>query len=210
MEDQSVSKKQPNYVLFFAISCIGFDFWMLVLPFLFYDLGKNIDFYFALYILEYSYYALIGFTILSVIYLLFQIKKGNWKRSLPFWLNGVTLFILMMTPYRGIAIYGRMQIELQINKTKYQEIIRRVDSGELQPMDEKGTIRLPAALGNYVSANKNHAVTSVFFDIGTGFGDPQGFMYRSNDTLPPSDLMVGYWIDCKREELDWYFCSSTN
>jgi hypothetical protein len=212
MESQTFSITLSKYLSLLVKICITFDILMLVFPFLLYDLDKSIG-SFALLFWVCAIYALIGFASMSAIYILWQLKKGTWKKSIPFWLNGATLFILMLTPYISVAGNIRMKIELQINKARYQEITRKVDSDELQPQDEKGFIRLSPTQGDYVLANKENAVTSVFFDVGWSNlglqgGNYSGFMYRSDDTPPPLNLMGNYWYQCEHEEFEWYYCTS--
>lgn len=101
-----------------------------------------------------------------------------------------------------------MKYELQLNKSKYEEIILKFERQELSSPNEYGHIRLSQQADDFIIVDKNDRTTSVFFSNGISFHGYDGFMYRSDDTAPPeTDFISTFWL-CEHQEVYWYYCSS--
>ena len=188
---------------------IGFDLLILISAIGLFDLAKSFDVYLAAYFWAFLSYILRALAILSIIYIFIQFKNISWKVFVPLILNSITFWILFSSSYIDMVWNARMKYELQLNKSRYEEIITKFENQELKPLDENGYIRLSPTPRDFILVNQNYDVTSVFFDTGTGFHSYVDFMYRSDDSQPPTAEFMGtYWLNCKHQELYWYYCSS--
>lgn len=187
---------------------LGFDLFILCAVMLFFDSTKILNIYTTIFSWSVLSLILKILTALSIIYMILQFKLLKWKAFIPFVSNSLTIWILFSSSYVSIIWDTRIELELKINRPKYDQIIKKIESGELQPQDENGYIRLSSSPGDFVLVNQSNSVISAFFDIGTGFHDYVGFMYRSDDSAPPTtEFMETFWF-CERKELHWYYCSS--
>src|SRR4051812_3485011 len=95
-------RKRSKYTLFIII-CAAFDILILAFPLMSYALSKIIDFYIVLAVWVGACCLLVVFTILGLIYFLLHFKKDTWKSAIPFLLNGITLFLIIVTLYLHIG-----------------------------------------------------------------------------------------------------------
>ncbi len=153
-----------------------------------------------------------GFLILlpgSIIYFIFQFNKNIKKACLPLLINVFTILILVFVPFTAIWL----NIEFRLNKNAYDEVIKMVENGELQP-NSIGLTRLPPeyrriSRGGDIVVDKQDHVTSVFFYTYRGVLDNfSGYMYRSDNSFPPPDFMGGDWVQVERKQPKWFFCAS--
>ncbi len=188
---------------------IGFDLLILISVIAVFDLTKLFDVYFVAFFWAFLTSTLKILTALALVYLFIQFKTIRWKAFIPIILNSLTFWIVFNSSYFETAWNTRIKYELPLNKIKYEETITKFENQELEPADENGYVRLSPKPGDFVLVNKSNNVTSVFFDVGAGFHDYVGFMYRSDDSAPPSTMFMGaYWLSCKHQEVYWYYCIS--
>jgi fumarate reductase subunit C len=199
------TQERSKYTLFIII-CAAFDILILAFPLITYALSKIVDFYIVLAVWLGACFLLVVFTILYLVYFLLRFKKDSWKSAIPFLLNGVTLFLIIVTPYLHIGT----NITFEISKPKYVQIIAQVENGKLKPsISEKYFIKLSPEIGDFILVDQSNSVTSIFFNTtNTSTWNYSGFIYRSNDTSPPSNLFGAYWIECEHYESNWYYCNS--
>jgi hypothetical protein len=204
MTNQVMTKSLSNLFSTFTKVCVGFAILMAIFVFILFDLSKVFDpgpltvaWLFLLGIL-------IALSIASIIYIPFQIKRRSWKAFVP------VLILLVLALSIPLLINIRMKIVLQVQKPEYEKIIKLVESGALQASSNNGYIQPAPPPSDFILVDKNSGAISIFF--GTGFsisrGNYTGFVYRSDDTFPPMDIMNVNKIDCERYERFWYFCRS--
>lgn len=188
---------------------IGFNLLILISVIAAFDIIKIFDVYFSDYFWAFLTDTFVVLTVLSLVYLVIQFKTIRWKAFMPLVLYILTFWIVSNTSYFETAWNARIKYELPLNKSRYEEIITKFENQELEPANEDGYVRLSPKPRDFILVNKSHNITSVFFDIGAGFHDYAGFMYRSDDSAPPSTMFMGaYWLSCKHQELYWYYCIS--
>jgi len=197
-----------EYIAIFPKLCIGFDVFILILAIFSYDFSKAKNTFLVIAIGSFLFTILKLLRILSTLYAFLQFKRELWKALVPIVTNSITLLILVSTPYIDTVTTIRRKLEFQANKPKYEEVVKEVRIGTLQSDSENGYIRLLATLDDFILVDQKNNVISVFFDIGTSFRSYEGYMYRSDNSEPPSNLMEIYWFQCEYEEENWYFCSS--
>jgi len=148
---------------------------------------------------------------LSVLYMVFETKNDGWGAILPFLVNMIVLSVIMYVPFRPIRVSIEARV-FEAKKNDFENVILLVESGELMP-DQSGTAVLPEQFkdlshGQTISINTSHGVISVFFYSSVGVLDNfSGYMYRSNDTPPPGEL-IGDWYLIERIKPFWYYCVS--
>jgi hypothetical protein len=193
----------------FPTISVGFDLAISISAIALYDVAKIFNIYFAAYFWSFLSFVLKTLIALSIIYVLIQFKSVHWKALAPLILSSITFWVLFSSSYMDTMWNIRMKYELQLNKSKYEETITKIENQELKPLDENGYVRLSQKPRDFVLSNQGHETTSVFFDLGIGFHGYEGFMYRSDDTQPPTTEFMGtFWLSCKHQELYWYYCSS--
>ncbi len=147
--------------------------------------------------------------ILSLVYLLRQIRIHPKQAFIPLVINVTTILILLFVPFTNFWL----AFEFRLNKSDYDKVVEMVKNEEIQP-DNFGIAKLPSeyahvSQGGDILIEKGDGVTSVFFFTFIGVLDNfSGFMYRSNDMPPPEGYMGGDWFQIKRKEPNWFFCAS--
>lgn len=154
-------------------------------------------------------WAVLGLLILvSMIYFAARCRKNLRRSSLPLLINTVVVLILWFVPFTDIWL----NLEFNVNKNKYDQVVQMVERGDLHSVAY--VTQLPPAYrsisrGGDVIIDRSDGVTSVFFFTFRGVLDNfSGYMYRSNDALPPENFMLGDWVQIKRKRPYWFFCAS--
>jgi hypothetical protein len=147
---------------------------------------------------------------LSVIYIVFETKKDGWRAILPLVVNIIVLGVIMYVPFYSLHVNLEANV-VDARKNDFKQVISFVESGKLIP-DEDGTIVLPEKFkelssGQIISVDTSDGVLSVFFYNFGLLDNYSGYMYRSNDTPPPVEL-IGDWYLIERLEPFWYYCAS--
>ena len=193
----------------FPIISISFDLFVLIIVIALYDIAKIFNFYFAAYLWSFLSFILKTLVALSIVYILIQFKIIHWKALAPLILGSITFWVLFSSSYIDTMWKVRMKYELLLNKYQYEEIISKFENQELQSPDKYGQIRLSQKPGDFVLVDQSLDTTSVFFDLGIDFHGYEGFMYRSDNSQPPATEFMGtFWLSCKHQELNWYYCVS--
>jgi hypothetical protein len=217
MKDKTTLKSSISVL---AIICIGYNFLLIVnraLPFIFKELDENpLLIYFRSACVLFLAIIWLALAIAAIIYFFFQLRRNPQKAVLPFLINVFTALILYGVPPLFEVV------KFKLNKSNYDEVIKMVDEGHFQPNYE-GIADLPPRY-RYLSQTgcifiyKRDNVKSVFFWKSIEYRLPvgsttelisfSGYMYRSNDTPPPSDYMLlnNNFVYIDRKTKNWFFC----
>jgi hypothetical protein len=206
-EQTAIANRNKAVLSTFIKFCTGFNLFLIIFTFFQWDLVTPFLLPFIILIL----WAILGILVLiSAISIPFDFRIYSWKSLWPIIINGSTLLILLYVPFTSI----RLNIEFTMNKKGYEEVIRMIENGKLEP-NEYGQAYLPPEYrhlskgGGEIMVDTSDGITSVFFYTFLGILDNfSGYMYRSNGAPPDQDFMGGDWAEITRKEPHWYFCAS--
>ncbi len=146
----------------------------------------------------------------SLLYLLLGGRDGARLAAVPLIINVGTLLIVRFVPFGGLW----QEMRFQWHWADYNEVIRLVESGALQP-DQDGFAQLPFRYrnlvqeGNAVRIQTHDDVTRIFF-YGRRQSDANfsGYFYSSDNTPPQPGDFDGRWRYIVQKRPSWFYCSS--
>ena len=148
-------------------------------------------------------------TLLSLIYLLFRVRKEGLRAFLPFLIQITAFAVLYFVPIDAVVL----DLDFKINLNKRMEIVRRIEAGEFS-VSERGLVQLPFGYG-YLSRGGGEVIverdgvsTKVFFFTYRGILDNfSGFAYTSEETLDRT-AFNGDFKELNKLRDHWYWAAS--
>lgn len=148
-------------------------------------------------------------SVLSLIYLLFRVRKEGMRACLPFSIQVTAFAVLYFVPIDAVVL----DLDFEINLDKRMEIVRRIEAGEFS-VSERGLVELPFGYG-YLSrgggeiiVERDGVTTKVFFFTYRGILDNfSGFAYTSDGTLDRTSFN-GDFKEMSKLRDHWYWAAS--
>jgi hypothetical protein len=157
-----------------------------------------------------SFLCLILMLLASVIYIPFRIKKHLVEAFAPLVINVATCAIIWFVPFNNIWL----DIVFSANWQGYNEVVQMVERGEIGLVTGKA-VQLPQKYqylstgGGDIIIEKQDGVTSILFFTYRGVLDNySGYVYRSDNSPPPEDDLLGPWKQVMQKKPHWFFCGS--
>jgi hypothetical protein len=138
-------------------------------------------------------------------------RRGTRKGILPLI---ITLFLVMTLLFVPISAF-RLNIEFNKNREAYQNVVERIESGDIPVFQDENVVELPNEYkylsrgGGEVIVNKTENSLSVLFFVTRGVTDNyNGFVYISDNSK--TTLLSLYDIrEYDKKEDYWFWVSCT-